>query len=726
MEFDSSVELSRRSFLKTSAMVGGGLIIGYYIPGALLNQAMKQAKAQGARAAAPTVYPPNAFIQIAPDSTVSIVINKCEMGQGVFTSMSQLIAEELDCDWAKIRPVAAAVDPVYNHTMFGPLQITGGSSSLTSSYDQYRKIGASARMMLVQAAADKWKVDPSSLKTENGFVVHSQKGRLPYGEIAEAANKLPMPKDVPLRDSKHFKFIGKSVRRLDAQEKSTGKAVYGIDVRIPNMVRVMLVRPPVFGATLKSFDAKAAKAVPGVIDVVRVGNKVAVLGKNTWAARQGRDAVKADWNTKGKDGISSASLLADYKKAASSPKLTPKASPEAVKEAAADEAALIAEYEFPYLAHAAMEPLNCTIHYDGKTAEIWSGHQMPTVDRNYAAQIFGLSNDKVKVNSVYAGGSFGRRASKDADYIAEACEVAKVLKRPMQLVWSREDDMKGGYYRPLAYHRARIKTGKGGTPEAWHHTIVSQSIMQGGVMASLFGDGADPTVTEGVTDSHYDIPKMQVDLQMPTLDIPVLWFRSVGHTHTAYVMETLMDELSHHAKKDGLAYRRALLHKSARHVAVIDLLKKKSPWGKKPPKGHAYGVAIHESFNTVVGQVAEVSIVDGVPKIHHVWSAVHCGRVVNPEGAKTQIAGGIVFGLSAALHGNLEIEKGAVTTTNFDRYPVLRMNEMPKVDVFFVESQDNPTGLGEPGVPPIAPAVANALFALTGKRIRKLPIRLEA
>ena len=713
---------ARRSFLKSSVVAGGGLIIGFYLPGgALLKSAFAQAPT-----AQPMVYPPNMFIQIAPDSTVSLIINKCEMGQGVFTSMSQLIAEELDCDWKKIRPVGAHVDPVYNHTMFGAIQITGGSTALASSYDQYRKIGASARMMLTQAAAAKWQVEPASCKTAGGFVTHPTKGKLSYGELAEAANKLPMPKEVPLRDPKNFKFIGKSVPRLDAAEKSNGKAIYGLDVRIPNMVRVMLVRPPVFGATLKSFDAKAAKAISGVIDVVRVGNRIAVLGKNTWAARQGRDAVVAEWNMNGKDKVSIESIFADYKKLSGKPNLTPKVSPDAVKEAAADQSALVAEYEFPFLAHAAMEPLNCVINYDGKSAEIWSGHQMPTVDRDFAAKIFGLPNDKVKLNAVYAGGSFGRRASKDADYISEACEIAKVLKRPMQLVWSREDDMKGGYYRPLAYHHARISVDKAGAPAAWHHGIVSQSIMQGGVMAAMLGGGADPTVTEGVTDSHYAIGKMQVDLQMPTLDIPVLWFRSVGHTHTAYVMETLIEELAGRAKKDALEYRRNLLTKSSRHIAVLDLLKKKSPWGKKAPKGHAYGMAVHESFNSVVGHVMDVSIVDGVPKVHRVWSAVHCGRVVNPEGAKTQVEGAIAFGMSAALYGNIGIENGVVTTTNFADYQVIRMNEMPKVEVFFVPSTDNPTGLGEPGVPPVGPALANALFHLTGKRIRKLPISLEA
>ena len=712
------VKLSRRDFLTQSALVSGGLVIGFTV-------FPKLARAVDGAGETTKVYPPNAFIQIASDSKINIVINKCEMGQGVFTSMSQLIAEELDCDWKSITPLGAPVDPVYNHTMFGAIQMTGGSTALNSSYDQYRSIGATARAMLLTAASKKWGVETSSLTTDNGFVVHASKGRIAYGELAADANKLEMPKNVPVKDPKNFKIIGKPMQRLDAFDKSHGKAIYGIDVRIPNLVRVMVVRPSVFGGTLKSFDATDAKKVSGVIDVVQVGNKIAVVGKNSWAARKGRDAVKAVWDTKGREVITNASLIDGFKKDADTAKLHPKTSPDAVKEVAADSNAFSAEYEFPYLAHAAMEPLNVTVNYDGKTAELWSGHQMPTVDRNYAAQIFGLPNDKIKVNSVYAGGSFGRRASKDSDYVREACEIAKVLKRPMQLLYSREDDMKGGYYRPMAYHKARISTNKAGSPTAWHHVVVSPSIMAGGAFAAMMSGGADPTVTEGVTESAYDIPKMQVDLQMPMNDIPTLWLRSVGHTHTAFVMETLMDELAHRAKKDPVEFRRPLLAKSSRHIAVLDLLKKHSPLSKKPAKGHAYGVAIHEAFNSVVGQVVETSIVDGVPKVHHVWAAVHCGRVVNPEGARTQVEGAVAFALSMALYGQIEFEKGEVTTTNFDKYKVVRMNEMPKVDVFFVPSEDKPTGLGEPGVPPVGPALANALFKLTGKRIRKLPMSIE-
>ena len=710
----TELHLSRRHFLKTSATVGGGLIIGFYLPGPI-----KHALAQGA-AEAPK-YPPNAFVRIAPDSTVSIVINKFEMGQGIFTSMSQLLAEELECDWTKVKAVPADVNPVYNHTMFGLMQMTGGSTSLISSYDQYRKIGAAARVMLIQAAAARWRVEPKTCRAENGFVLHNEFGQLPYGDLAEAANAMPLPEDVKLKDPKDFKLIGHSVERLDAREKSTGQAIYGLDVRLPNLARVVVLRPPVFGATLKSFDGAAAKATPGVLDVVRVGNKVAVLAKNTYAARKGRDAIKAEWQTVGKDEVSSAGLMTSFRAQAGHPEFEVTKSPEAVKDVAFDKRALVAEYEFPYLSHAAMEPLNCTVDFDGTKANIYSGHQGPTWDAGVAAQILGLKPTDVKINAVYAGGSFGRRGSKTSDFVAEACEIAKIVKRPIQVVWTREDDMKGGYYRPLTYHRAKISTDRHGRPQAWHHQIVSQSIMRGGLMEAFLQGGPDRTATEGVTESAYLIPKMQVDLTMPNLDIPVLWFRSVGHTHTAYVMETLMDELAHRGRHDELKYRRDLLQGKSRHLAVLDLLKQKSPWGKPAPKGHAYGLAIHQSFGTVVAHVAEVSMVDHQPKVHRVWSAVHCGRLVNPEGARTQVEGGVVFGLSAALYGEIAIDKGSCTTTNFNQYPVVRMKDAPKIEVHFVESTDTPTGLGEPGVPPIAPAVANAVFKLTGQRVRTLP-----
>lgn len=718
MSNETSANLSRRAFLKTTAVTTGGLVIAFHFAD-VLPKAWAQAAATTAK-----VYPPNAFIRISPDNAVIVTVNKLEMGQGVYTSMAQLIAEELDCDWQNVVSMSAPVNPVYNHT-FMPTQMTGGSSALASTYDQYRKIGAMARLMLVQAAAQKWGVSPSSCRTEKGYVIHDSKGKIAFGEVSDAANGLPLPKEVTLKDPKNFKIIGQSMPRLDAKVKSSGQAIYGLDVKVPGMQYVMVVRPPVFGATLAKFDGAPAKAIPGVLDVIKLSNGIAVLAKNTWAARRGRDAVKAEWNMNGKDQFDQETLMRDYKKMGQKPSIVVKDNPEALATVKKASHLLTAEYEFPFLAHAAMEPMNCTVHYDGRVAELWSGHQMPTVDRDVAAKVLGLPPEKVKVNTVYAGGSFGRRASKTADYVVEACEIAKLVKKPIKVVWSREDDMRGGYYRPMNYHLARIATDKHGYPEAWHHTMVGQSIMKASFFeAMMAGKPVDPVVVEGVAESRYKIPHFHIDLEMPSLDIPSLWWRSVGHSHTAFVMETLIDELAEKAKIDPLKFRRKLLEGNPRHLAVIDLLTKKVPWTKKLAKGHALGVAVHESFNSVVGHVTEVSIVDGRPKIHRVWSAVHCGRVVNPEGAKTQVEGAITFGLSAALYGEIKFTKGQVTTGNFNDYPVLRMNEMPQVEVHFVPSVDTPTGLGEPGLPPVAPAVANALHKLTGKRARRLPFQL--
>jgi isoquinoline 1-oxidoreductase beta subunit len=709
---------TRRTFLKAASAATGGLVIAFHLPEGLGKAAADEAPH------VPMVYPPNAFIQITPDNKVILTINKLEMGQGVNTSMAQLIVEELDCDFKDVTSVAAPVDPVYNHTVM-PFQLTGGSGSLTSTYLQYRRIGATARLMLVQAAAQQWGVSPDTCHTENGFILNDVKGKLSYGDVAAAANALPMPKMARVKDPAHFKIIGKSMPRVDALAKSTGKAIYGIDVRIPKMKFAMLLRAPVFGATLKKFDAKKAKDIPGVVDVFQVENGVAVIANNSWAARRGRDSIEADWDMHGKDSFNNESLTAEYKKLAEKATGLVKDSPAALKNLKDNKSALTATYEFPYLAHAPMEPLNCTVNYDGKTAELWSGHQIPTVDRNTAAKIFGLPADKVKVNTTYAGGSFGRRGSKTADYTVEACNIAKIYKKPVQLLWAREDDMKGGYYRPMHVHVARISSSANGNPDSWHHTIVGQSIFRGGFFEGMMaGKTADPVMIEGVADTPYKIPNLHVDVEMPTSDVPTLWWRSVGHSHTAYVMETLIDELAHKAKVDPLTYRKRLLKDSKKHMAVLNLLAKKSPWGKKMPKGHALGLALHESFNSVVGHVAQVSIEGGKPRVHHVWSAVHCGRVVNPEGAKTQVEGAIVYGLSAALYGEIKFDKGHVTTGNFNDYQVMRMNEMPKVDVSFVSGEDAPTGLGEPGLPPIAPAVGNALFKLTGKRLRKLPFNL--
>ena len=713
------INLNRRGFLAGSGLFVGGLVVAFHVPSVMQKAFAAEAPAPG------KVYPPNAFIQISPDNSIKIVVNKLEMGQGVNTSMAQLIAEELECDWKNIASISAPVDPVYNHTVF-PMQMTGGSSALSSSWDQYRKLGAGMREMLKSAAAQRWGVPVSEVKAQNGTITHSKKGKLTYGELAEEANKLQMPLDPPLKKAKDFKVIGKSIKRVDAQEKSNGKAVFGMDIRLPGMLYAVVARPPLEGAELSKMNEKAARGVAGVVDVVKFADRVAVLANNTHAAKLGRDALDVRWKDSKNSKASTDDMMKDFRAQAEKKGLV--ADERGSVDAKLGEAAktIVAEYEFPFLAHATMEPLNCTVNFDGKTADIWSGHQMPTLDKSGAAKALGIKADNVAIHTTYAGGSFGRRASKTSDYILEACHLAKVVKKPLKVVWTREDDMRGGYYRPMNFHKVSLGFDDKGKLLAWQHHIVGQSIMAGSPMEGMIKGGIEDAVVEGVAKTHYNLTNFRCEQTRPKTPMTTLWWRSVGHTHTAYVMETAMDEVAEQAKQDPLEMRRELLKNSPRHVAVIDLLKKQTGWGKKKPaKGRAWGVAVHESFNTVVGQVAEVSIEKGVPKIHQIWCAVHCGQVVNPEGAKTQVEGGIVYALSAALNQEIQVKDGQIVQGNFDTYPVMRIQDMPKVFVEFVKTDQPPTGLGEPGVPPAAPAVANAIYQLTKKRLRVLPFSKE-
>lgn len=702
----------RREFLKQSLAAAGGFVVAFHWPlGGKLAWAAEGEK-----------YPANAFVRIAPDNSITITINKIEMGQGVYTSLAQLLAEELECDWKAIRCESAKVDPVYNGTMM-PTQITGGSSSVKTTYEQYRRIGAVMRTMLIQAAARRWGVSEESCRAAGGFVLNADQ-KLSYGELADAAAKLPFPAAVSLKKKSDFKIIGQSNPRVDAYDKSRGQAEFGLDVRLPGMLYAVIARPPVRGAKLLGLKDDAARAVPGVSDVVRFGSdSVAVLGRNTWAAWKGRDALELRWDMQGQDGLSSESLTRDFRAELDKPGASCDKRGDAETALAQAKHHLIAEYEFPYLAHAAMEPLNCTIRYDGSSAELWGGHQAPTWDRDAAAAILGLPKDKVQVHTTYAGGGFGRRGNKNSDFAAEAAQLAKVVKKPLKVVWTRPDDMQGGYYRPYTMHRAELGFDASGKLVGWKHRIAGQRVAGESPLAQMMmKDGYERLVVEGVAGTPYELKNFSCEVSHPTPNMTTSWWRSVGHTHTGYVTETLIDEIAHHAKRDPLALRKELLKNSPRHLAVLELLEKKSGWGKaKPAKGHAFGLAVHESFDSVVGHVVDVSYHNGQARLHRVISAVDCGLVVNPDGATAQVESAIVYGLSAALYGEIKIDKGRATTTNFHEYPVARMPEMPQVEVYFVEGENAPTGLGEPGLPPLAPAMANALFRLTGKRIRRLP-----
>ncbi|MFO1516732.1 MAG: molybdopterin cofactor-binding domain-containing protein [Lysobacterales bacterium] len=713
------VDPSRRQFLKSSATLAAGLTIALALP-----IAVRRALAQEGAPAKPPAVDPNAFVHIGSDDSVTVLLKHSEMGQGVWTTLPLVLAEELDCDWSHVRVEHAPAAPAYAHTAFG-LQMTGGSTSTWESYAQMRRAGAMARAMLVAAAAQRWQVAPSECRVDKGVISHGEK-RLRFGEVAEAAARLPAPSEVTLKDAKAFGLIGKGARRLDTPAKISGRAEFGLDVKRPNQFIATVARAPVFGAKLKSFDAAKAKAVPGVVEVVQVPSGVAVIARHTWAAIQGREALVTDWDLGPGASLSSAQLLQDYRKLAATPGAVAKSAGDAASKLKGG-AVVSAEYHVPFLAHAPMEPLNCTVEIGKDGCDIWTGTQFQGVDQMAAAQILGLKPEQVRLHTTFLGGGFGRRANPASDFVAEAVHVAKAAGKTVKVVWTREDDVHGGYYRPMWLSSLRATLGKDGLPTAWHHTLVGQSIIAGTPFAAaMIKDGIDATSVEGAANSPYldAIADHRVELHSPTSPVTVLWWRSVGHSHTAFVVESFIDELARAAKQDPLAYRRALLAKHPAHLAVLNLAAEKFGWGKPLPKGHAAGLAVHESFGSIVAEVAEVSVKDGRPRVHRVVCAVDCGSVVNPDGVVAQMESGIVYGLSAALHGAITLKDGRVEQSNFHDYPALRLADMPRVEVHLAPSGRAMGGAGEPGTPPIAPAVGNALAALTGQRLRSLPFRL--
>lgn len=718
--------LARRTFLKVSA--ASGFALGAF---------PLVAAAQGAAAAAPAglkpFEQPSAFVRIDADGTVTVTINRLDFGQGVQTGLPMILAEELDADWSKVRSVHGDANQAYADPMMG-MHLTGGSNSIKNSYTQYRELGARTRAMLVSAAAAQWGVDASALRTSNGFVVGPGGKKLGYGALAEAAMKQPVPEKVVLKDPKQFRLIGKPTGRLDAKAKSSGQQDYGIDVRLPGMLTAVVARPPVFGAKLKSLDDSAAKAIKGVKAVLRVptdrgGEGVAIVADGYWPAKQGRDALKLEWDTSAVGKPDTTALLAQYRELASKPGNVAMQADMAPLAGAAHK--ISAEFVFPYLAHAPMEPLNCTVKLDGDKAELWMGTQMPGLDAMAAAKTLGLQPQNIKVNTQMAGGGFGRRAIPTSDYVVEACGVAKAARTagitaPVRTLWSREDDIKGGYYRPMHVHRAEIGFDAQGKILAWDHTIVGQSITKGSPFeAFMVKNGIDATTTEGMGEP-YNVP-MKLSVHHPDVNVPVLWWRSVGSTHTAYVMETLIDEVARASKQDPVAYRMALMgDKHPRHKAALQLAVVQSGYGKKKlAAGRAWGVAVHESFESVVAYVVEASVKDGTPKLHSITAGVHCNLVVNPKSVEAQVQGAALMGLSMCLPGGaITLKDGVVEQSNFGDFAVPRITDMPQVTVHIVPSADPPKGMGEPGLPPLAPAFANAVARLTGKTPRELPFKL--
>ncbi|PRC94832.1 xanthine dehydrogenase family protein molybdopterin-binding subunit [Solimicrobium silvestre] len=721
----ADVGITRRSFLKAASVVGGGLILGFFVPGA-----NKFALAANEKKA----ITPNAFLRIAPDNTITVAINRLEFGQGVTTSLTMLIAEELDADWSHMRAELAPAGDVFKDPIFG-MQMTGGSSSVKNSYTQYREIGAAARAMLIAAAAKQWQVTVAECSAKNSMVTGPLGYKASFGSLAEAAMQQAVPEKVALKDPKYFQLIGKPTLRIDSFAKSTGTQKFGIDFSLPNMKVAVVARAPVFGGTVASLDASNALAIKGVQHVVKVatdrgGSGVAVIADGYWPAKQGRDALLVKWNSGNVAKVDTAQQFAAFKALAKTPGTVAKKADISALAGAAKK--ISAEYEFPYLAHAPMEPLNCVVDLSDAACTVWAGSQFQTFDQAAVARTAGLKPEQVTFNTMMAGGGFGRRGVPTSDYIVEAVQVAKAYRAqgktgPIKVIWSREDDIKGGYYRPSHLHLAEIGFDKQGNMLAWDHTVVGQSILIGTPLEKMaVKDGVDETMIEGLG-GPYNVP-MKISVHNAEANVPVLWYRSVGSTHTAFVMETLLDEAAHLAGSDPVAYRKKLLGADhPRHIAALDLAVQTSGYGKtKLAKGHAFGVAMHESFNSVVAYVVEASVTKGVPKLHKVWAGVHCNQAVNPLTIEAQVQGAALMALGTTLPGSaITFKDGVVEQQNFNDYTVARMNDMPVVSVAVVPSFDPPTGMGEPGFPPLAPAFANAIAKLTGKRLRKLPFDLE-
>ena len=718
--------LTRRRFVQTTGLAAGALLLGVRLD-----------PRAGAAVAADGVLAPNAFVRIAPDDTVTVIMKHVELGQGSYTGLATIVAEELDADWSQVRVEAAPASAWrYRNLKMGlgpiPIQGTGGSTAMANSWNQLRRAGATARAMLVEAAALTWGVPASEITVDRGVVVHAASGRrATFGALAPRAARLPPPAEVRLKDPGDFKLVGTRLPRLDGRRKTDGSAQFTMDLELPGMATAVIARPPRFGATVKSVDGAAALRVNGVTDVVEIPSGVAVVARSFWAAWRGREALKVTWDERRAERRGSDELYAAYRALAERPGKPARQDGDAA--AALGRAAKVIEavYEFPYLAHAPMEPLDAVVRIADDGWHVWSGSQAPTVDRLVVAWIAKTLPGRVHIHSMLAGGSFGRRATLDSDVVGEAAAIARKLgrDRPVKVVWTREDDIQGGRYRPLYVHRLRGGLDAGGNVVAWEHRIVGQSIMKGTLAGSLsMLNGIDRTSVEGASTLPYTVPDLSVELHTTDVGVPVLWWRSVGSTHTAYSTETFLDELAHAAGRDPLEVRRALLASHPRHLRVLNLAAERAGWGHALPAGRGRGLAVHESFGTVVAHVAEVSRrPDGLPKVERVVCAVDCGTAINPDVVRAQMEGGLGFGLAGAMWSEITLVDGHVQERNFDGYRPLRIEDMPAVEVHIVKSADPPTGVGEPGVPPIAPAVANAFFQLTGQRVRRLPFaRLAA
>ncbi len=708
---------SRRGFLKLSAAAAGGLLIGHHLAGGL------SAAAQAAETA-PNFTP---FVRIGNDGLVTVFSKHLDKGQGIATGLATLVADELDATWDQMRAdFAPANNELYKNLFFG-IQGTGGSTAIPNSFEQYRKAGATARAMLVKAAAGRWNVPAGEITVERGLITHASGKSATFGDLADEAAALQVPQEVTLKTPDQWVHIGKTFPRLDTINKTLGAPdTYGMDLQLDDMLVAVTARAPKWGATVKSFDAAAAEAVKGVVGVIQVPQGVTVLATSTWPAIKARDLLKIDWDFSAAETRSTAQLDAEYRTLADQEGLVFRNDGDAAAAVAGAAEVLEGTYSFPYLAHAPMEPIDIAILFKDGKATLWTGSQLQTSDQGTAAAVLGIEPKDVAINTLWAGGSFGRRAIYDSHYAAEAAAIAKVWGKPqpIKLVYTREDDIKGGYYRPMYIHKVRAGLDGDGKLVGWHHRIVGQSILTGSIFEQfLVHEGIDKTSVEGVKDATYAIPNIRGELQTTQVGVPGLWWRAVGHTHTAYVMETMIDRAAKAAGRDPVDFRLELLKDDARKTGVLKLVAEKSGWGTELPKGRWRGVAVQKSFSTYVAEVAEVSLRDdGTVKVEKVWCAVDCGIAVNPDNIKSQMEGGIGYGLGAILRNEVTLSDGAVDQANFDDYEPLRMEDMPDIEVHILPSTEAPTGVGEPGTPPIGPAVANAIAAATGKWPEALPL----
>ena len=715
-----TLNLNRRSFVRLTTAATGGLLISLYLEKPAATQQAPQ----------PKVYPPDAFVHVRRDGKIAITVNRLEFGQGVQTSLPMILADEMDADWSKVIAELAPAADVYKDPLFG-IQMVGGSGSIAHSFQQYRELGAKTRAMLVAAAADRWKVTPDQCRTENSIVYGPGDRIAHYAELADDAARKPVPEKVTLKNASDFRIIGKRIPRLDSRSKCDGSQKFGLDLDLPGMKIALIARPPVFGGRVKSVDDRDARKLDGVRDVFEIplakGGGVAVVADRFWTAKQARDRLQIEWDLSGVEQADTVQLFARYKQLATTEgKVALSRGDIKAMDSIPRANRIIAEYEFPYLAHTPMEPLNATVKYEGEKAEAWVPSQFQTMDQAIIAEVLGLKPEQVTFHTEFAGGGFGRRAVTDSHVPREAALIAKRFRgTPVKLIWSREDDVRGGYYRPMHVHRVEIGVGQDGMPAAWRHVIVGQSLLAGTPFAMMMKDGVDETAVEGTKDTSYNLPNFHLTAHHPTVNVPVLWWRSVGHTHNAFVMETLIDEIATRANADPIAYRRKLLKPDAKKLhAALELLDQKSGWRKALPKGRAAGIACHESFETAVACAVEVSIENGRPRIHRATVAVNCGLAVNPLTVESQFQGGLGFGLTQLMaKGAITLQDGRVEQRNFDGYtPPYIMDVPATIDVHIVPSTEAPTGCGEPPVPVISPAVVNALSKLTGKRYRTLPL----